>query len=349
MYEEPKISVIIPCYNGEKFIGNAIKSVLNQTYKKCELIIVDDGSTDSSCKVVENYLDDKVRLVKNTYNKGIAKTMNKGIKVSTGDFIAFLDQDDTWHPRKLELQLQKFMNESDNLGLVGCGMIFIENDKCRGVFRLNDEKSDQTRILTKIFLTSTNSASIMMLKRDCLKKVGLFDESLIAWGDFEMVFRVAKFYKVGYVNRLLVKKRVHPESANVKLEEIIRNEAKELFPIICDYHPFLRSYLPLKDGRMILDEAIESLCDKRYKQARQLSLKAIQYDPRLRIISKLVYLLSHLGDTGLVIYRLLTIIRIRNKYKSVKYWATFRKERWWSGNEKSTNHRHNRARRLLLS
>lgn len=325
---KPKISVIIPCYNGEKFIGNAIKSVLNQTYKNWELIVVDDGSTDSSCEIVEHYLNnDKVMLIKNISNEGIAKTMNKGIKVSTGDFIAFLDQDDTWHPRKLELQLQKFENTDDNLGLVGCGMVFIENDKCRGIFRINDEKLDQIDILTEIFLTNTNSASIMMLKRDCLKKVGLFDENLIAWCDFEMVFRVAKSYKIGYVNRLLVKKRFHSESANVKLRKEIHNEAKKIFPIICDYHSFLRGYLPLNEGRNMLNEAIESLRDKRYKQARQLSLKAIQYDPRLRIISKLVYLLSYLGDTGLIIYRLLTIIR--NKYKYIQYWATFRKERRW--------------------
>lgn len=323
---KPKISVIIPCYNGERFIGNAIKSVLTQTYKNWELVIVDDRSTDSSCEIVEHYLNnDKVRLVKNTYNKGIAKTMNKGIEVSTGDFIAFLDQDDIWHPRKLELQLQRFENADNNLGLVGCGMIFIKNNKCRGIFRLNDEKLDQIDILTKIFLTNTNSASIMMLKRDCLKKVGLFDENLIAWGDFEMAFRVAKFYKVGYVNSLLVKKRVHSESANVKLRKEIRNEAKKIFPLICDYHPFLKSYLPLNEGRIVLGEAIKSLHDKQYKQARQLSLKVILYDPRLRIISKLVYLLSYLGNTGLIIYRLLNICM---KYKYVQHWATFRKERW---------------------
>jgi glycosyltransferase involved in cell wall biosynthesis len=324
---KPKVSVIIPCYNGEKFIGDAIKSVLTQTYKDWELVIVDDGSTDNSCEVVESYLNnDKVRLVKNTYNKGIAKTMNKGIAVSTGDFIAFLDQDDIWHPRKLELQLQKFVNERDNLGLVGCGMVFIKNDKYRGIFRINDKKSlDQTRILTKIFLTNTNSASIMMLKRDCLKEVGLFDESLIAWGDFEMFFRVAKFYKIGYVNRLLVKKRVHSESANVKLRKEIRNEAKKIFPLICDYHPFLKSYLPLNEGRIVLGEAIKSLPDKQYKQARQLSLKVILYDPRLRIISKLVYLLSYLGNTGLIIYKLLNICM---QYKYIQHWATFRKERW---------------------
>jgi len=324
----PKISVIIPCYNGEKFISEAIKSVQGQTYKNWELIIVDDGSTDRSCEIVEQYLNNKIRLVRNTYNEGIAKTMNKGIKVSTGDFIAFLDQDDIWHPRKLELQLQKFMNAGNNLGLVGCGMVFIENNKCRGIFRINDEHLDQKGILTKIFLTNTNSASIMMLKRECLKKVGLFNENLVAWCDFEMVFRVAKFYKIGYVNRLLVKKRVHSESANVKLREKIRNETKKIFPIICDYHPFLRSYLPLKDGRMILGEAIESLRDKQYKQARQLSLKAIAIhrDSQQQIISKLVYLLSYLGDAGLVIYKLL--IHIRNKYKYIQCWATFQKERW---------------------
>lgn len=321
-----KVSVIIPCYNGEKIIGNAIKSVLNQTYKNWELIIVDDGSTDSSCEIVEHYLNnDKIKLVKNAYNKGIAKTMNKGIEVSKGDFIAFLDQDDIWHPTKLELQLQKFENADNSLGLVGCGMVFIENNKCRGIFRINDKKLDQTQILTKMY-TGTNSSSIMMLKKDCLKKIGLFDEKLIGWGDFEMVFRVAKFYKIGYVNRLLVKKRVHSESANVKMKKKLRNEAKKIFPLICGYHPFLKSYLPLKEGEIILGEVMESLHDKQYRQARQLSLKAIQYDPRLRIKFKLAYILSCLGDICLV------IIYIRNKceyiYKYIQCLVTFRKERW---------------------
>lgn len=321
----PLVSVIIPCYNGEKFIGDTIKNVLNQTYKNWELIIVDDCSTDSSCEIVEHYLNNKIRLIKNTYHKGIAKTMNKGIKVATGDFIAFLDQDDAWHPKKLDLQLQKFENGDNNLGLVGCGMVFIENNEWRSIFRINDEKLDQMSILTKIFLTG-NSASIMMLKRDCFKKVGQFKENLIGWGDFELAFRVAKFYKVGYVNRLLVKKRIHSEAANVKLHKRILKEAEQVFPIICDYHPFLKSYLPLRKARITLSEAIEALRAKQYKKARQLCSKAICHDPQLQIMSKLIYLLSYLNDTGLVIYRLLT--SMRNKYRHIQLSTTTRKEAW---------------------
>lgn len=327
---QPIVSVIIPCYNGEKFIGNAIKSVLNQTYENWQLIIVDDGSSDSSCEIVEHYLiNSKIGVVKNSHNLGIARTLNRGIEASRGEFVAFLDQDDIWRPEKLQLQLQKFVNAESDLGLVGCGMVFVENNRCRGIFKINDEKLDQTSLLTRIFLTNGNSSSIMVVRKDCLEKVGLFDENLVVWCDFEMVFRIAKFYEVGHVNSLLVKKRLHSESANVKLRKEIRNEAIRVFSVICDYHPFLGSYLSLKQGRMILDEAVESLCGRRYEHARQLSLKAIQSDPRLRMLSGLVYLLSYFGATGLIIHRLLTVVAlVRNQYKHARYGAALRTEGW---------------------
>lgn len=107
------VSIIMPNYNGECFIGAAIESVLRQTYINWELIIIDDASTDSSLNIIEQYLnrDGRIRLESCAINSGVAVSRNKGIALSRGEYIAFIDSDDIWLPEKLELQLQYIENE----------------------------------------------------------------------------------------------------------------------------------------------------------------------------------------------------------------------------------------------
>ena len=111
-----KVSVITPMYNCEKFISETIESVLNQTYTNWEMIIIDDCSTDKSNQIVKQYIerDKRIRLIALNENSGAAVARNKGIEVSSGRFIAFLDGDDLWEPNKLEKQIQ-FMTEK-NIG-----------------------------------------------------------------------------------------------------------------------------------------------------------------------------------------------------------------------------------------
>ena len=103
-----KVSVITPMYNCEKFISETIESVLNQTYTNWEMIIIDDCSTDKSKQIVKQYIerDKRIRLIALNENSGAAVARNKGIEVSSGRFIAFLDGDDLWEPNKLEKQIQ---------------------------------------------------------------------------------------------------------------------------------------------------------------------------------------------------------------------------------------------------
>ena len=111
-----KVSVITPMYNCEKFISETIESVLNQTYTNWEMIIIDDCSTDKSKQIVKQYIerDKRIRLIALNENSGAAVARNKGIEVSSGRFIAFLDGDDLWESNKLEKQIQ-FMTEK-NIG-----------------------------------------------------------------------------------------------------------------------------------------------------------------------------------------------------------------------------------------
>ncbi len=110
---EPLVSVIMPAYNSEDFITEAIASVQNQSYQNWELFVIDDFSIDGTCSLVENIikLDPRVQLLKNLKNEGAGASRNKGIAAAKGDFIAFLDADDLWLPEKLEVQI-KFMKEN---------------------------------------------------------------------------------------------------------------------------------------------------------------------------------------------------------------------------------------------
>lgn len=107
------VSVIMPAYNSEAFISEAIRSVIDQTYPNWELFVIDDASSDSTLKIIQDYSgkDDRIHILKNSSNKGTHKTRNKGIEAANGDFMAFLDADDQWKPEKLQKQLEIISRE----------------------------------------------------------------------------------------------------------------------------------------------------------------------------------------------------------------------------------------------
>ena len=107
-----KVSIVVPVYNASKCIADTIMSVSKQTYTDFELLLVDDGSTDDSCKIIEGFVSDRIKLLKNTEKKGAAGARNTGIMASTGRYLAFIDADDLWISDKLSRQL-KFMDEKD--------------------------------------------------------------------------------------------------------------------------------------------------------------------------------------------------------------------------------------------
>jgi len=112
-----RVSIITPVYNSEKFIGYTIDSIINQTYKNWELIVIDDCSSDQSVSIIEDYINSytNIKLIKNTKNEGAAVSRNKGIMEAQGDYIAFLDADDLWKPEKLEKQLKHMKAQNSDV------------------------------------------------------------------------------------------------------------------------------------------------------------------------------------------------------------------------------------------
>lgn len=121
---KPKVSVLMPVYNGEKYLREAIDSILGQTYRHYEFIIINDGSTDDSVKIIHEYSDERIRLVHNEKNIGLPATLNKGIELATGEYIARMDSDDISLPTRLEKQV-KFMDDHPEVGVCGTWIRYI--------------------------------------------------------------------------------------------------------------------------------------------------------------------------------------------------------------------------------
>jgi len=256
MEKQPLVSVIIPCYNGEKFISKAIESVLNQTYQNWELIVINDGSMDNSKKIVQKYMEDgRIKLIEHKSNRGIPKTKNTGISIAKGEYIAFLDQDDIWLQQKLELQIKCFEEESNDIGIVCTGMIFTDsNMKPLNIFRGFNDK-DQKKLIKSLYLTTTNSSSIMMVKKECFDGIGIFNEDLVGWDDYEFLMRLATISQIKYIRKPLVKKRIHQNNAQRLIA--VQNETEKVFSRIVMLHPFLKKYKNLKESNRLYANSIK--------------------------------------------------------------------------------------------
>ena len=206
MIADIPVSVIIPTYNRAFYLEEAIHSVMSQTYDNYEIIVVDDGSTDDTRKRVGNY-GDMVRCIYQD-NKGPSTARNNGIKNAKGDLIAFLDSDDTWHPEKLEKQVAVFAG-NPRMGMVATGYDVINTryEMIQTIILENRELRDAERnkIYKNLFATST-----VMVKKECLETVGLFNEELCFAEDWDMWLRILKHYRFGYIPVPLMRYREHP-------------------------------------------------------------------------------------------------------------------------------------------
>lgn len=206
-----KVSIIIPTYNSAAFIGESIESALNQTYLNKEIIVIDDGSTDNTRAVLEKYI--KSGEIKYFYqeNKGPGAARNLGIKNSSGEFVAFLDADDVWHPDKLKKQIKLF--ENPKVGLIYSDMEFFGDsfpfkrysEMAKGFYR-----GEATRELIKRNFIPVSS---VVLRCEVFDKAGYFDGDFknfpIGGEDYELWLRLTRFFEIDFVPDAFVRYRIH--------------------------------------------------------------------------------------------------------------------------------------------
>ena len=245
------ISVIIPTFNRVRSIEKAVMSVLKQTYGELECIVVDDCSTDNTEEIVKGLRDERIRYIKNSKNVGAAKARNIGIKMAEGEFIAFNDSDDIWQENKIELQLELLKYDS-NFGMVYCPYYLHAGKQIRQIppsyIPIEEMQGDIFKRLLKNNIIGTPT---ILIRRECLERIGEFNEQLFASEDYELVLRVAEKFKIGCVNECLVNAYRLDEGIDSNCENQIKTRIyllerytflgkKELLPMISSAYNYIQ-------------------------------------------------------------------------------------------------------------
>lgn len=215
------VSVVLPTYNRAGIIHNSIKSVLNQTVKDYEIIIVDDCSTDNTLEVINRFNDKRIKYIRHKKRKGGSAARNTGIKCSNTEYIAFLDSDDEWFPTKLEKQINKFDYSSKDIGLLYTWLIHYGKD---GNPLFTSKPNEKGNLLRKLLIKNIiGSASSVMVRKNVFASIGGFDESLPARQDMDLWVRISQNFLIDVVPEILAK-----ISRQNKYERISSNKIKLL-------------------------------------------------------------------------------------------------------------------------
>lgn len=208
MKEKKLISIVIPTFCRNDYLKKALYSVKNQTYKNVEVIIVDDSPQKKKKDFFDGFKTLNIRYIHNKKREGVQESRNIGIKKAKGKYIAFLDDDDTWDPRKLEKQMQ--VSSEKNIGLISCWMEKMQPTNKTPCFK---------ELINKYTL---GTSSTFLIKRDVFSTVGTWDKNCVAAQDHELGLRIAKSYSVYIVPEILVKRGEPDKHIGINYDKRIR-------------------------------------------------------------------------------------------------------------------------------
>jgi glycosyltransferase involved in cell wall biosynthesis len=308
----PKVSIIIPTYNCEKFIDKTIQSVIDQTYKNWELIIVDDLSTDNSRKILNEWKNknNKIRLILlNKNSGGPAHPKNIGILYATGEYIAYLDHDDEWLPEKIEKQIN-ILENNPKIGIISCeGITIDENNNVIDMIKIKEvpENGVFPDILSTDFIASNSSMIIpkkvidKIGKRDENKKIGIAEDR-----EFEM--RVASFgYDISVIHEALFKYRIHKNNSSKIGSTQGLNYAEANYKYLSFYKKYNSEYLIF--NRL----AREYLKLEDMEKSKKFIKLTIQQKMDFSLI--IMYILLYFGKYGMKLGKNILNLRTKILYK----------------------------------
>ena len=208
----PRCSVILPVYNGNPFLGEAIQSVLNQSFVDFELIIIDDGSTDNSTQVIKTYTQKETRILSVLRDhRGLSASLNEAIDRTSGEFIARLDDDDIWLPDKLERQIE-YLIQNPDIKLLGSSVSFINEQgyEIGGMqgFNKNEGLSGEY-LLTKMKRNNMFCSSSVIFVKSIVDSIGGFNSDYSTSMDYDFALRILSGFKGAILESTLVKYRIH--------------------------------------------------------------------------------------------------------------------------------------------
>ncbi len=279
MNKSPVVSIIIPAYNRVDYIDQTILSVLNQTYSNCELIVIDDGSTDGTFEKIKSYSDRLILLTHDGHiNKGQSAAINLGLNKARGKYIAVLDSDDYWELTKLEVQSEYLETHSD-IGLVYANGYAVD-EKGKILYPIYSDNHREMNEPDSVLLDCYIALPVNSLVcKEVYEKVGDFDETFRAAQDHDMLVRIAEVTRFAYLPDYLWCYRQHGNSISSKQQDVrwaagftILENARKRYPY---KSATIRKRLAVLNYRM----GVCALSANRYIKSLKYFISAFLLDP----------------------------------------------------------------------
>jgi glycosyltransferase involved in cell wall biosynthesis len=245
--ECPTLSIVMPVYNASRYIGEAIDSLLRQTFTDFELIVIDDGSTDHSLDIVNSYDDPRIRIFRNEENKGIVFTRNRGLQEMRGRYYAPFDADDVAMPRKFEKQIA-FMEQHPDYGLTGTWARHIDSEGkvLKSKWKLNARASliPSIQLFRAYFIQSA-----VVFRKEAIAQFG-YTPGFEIGEDYLLYYQISLRYKCENLPEYLIHYRIHPKSITQSNPQMYRDREFSLYRII--YSPLGINITPVELDTMML-------------------------------------------------------------------------------------------------
>ena len=284
----PEISVIIPTHKRPTLLKEAIQSVLNQTFKNFELIIVNDGYDKITKNIIFDFNDERIQYIEHEKNKGVSASRNTGVKNSIAKYITFLDDDDMLPPKSLEISISIIKKNADNprIGGVGGSLLFFikENNKIKFIQELKP--------IEGVAKHTTEGGKICIIKKQALKDIGLYDETLTGSEDTDFSFRFFKKYCLVTTQETTYYARRHMGPSLHNKIGAVDDYIKTLKKHNLEFKKY-----PKKAQNIILRTIGVNLClEKRMKDGRKYLLASIKKNP-LHLKTYIVFIASFFGQS----------------------------------------------------
>lgn len=209
MNSNPKVTVLMSVYNGEKYLHEAIDSILNQTFKNFEFLIINDGSTDETKKILKSYNDPRIIILENETNIGLTRSLNRGLRIAKGEYIARQDADDISMTERLKKQVS-FLERNKNIGLVGT-YCYVINEKGTMLYKTKSPLKHEN-ILKFLTRGSVFAHGSVIFRKVLLEKVGAYREEFKSSQDYDLWLRFIENTKASCLSEFLYKWRLIPTS-----------------------------------------------------------------------------------------------------------------------------------------
>ena len=273
------VSVIVPAFNAASTLHESVESALAGTYGNIEIIIVDDGSIDATAQIAEDLATSDARVsLHRRQNGGVSAALNSGLAVAGGDYVARLDADDLWHPAKLERQVET-ARRNPHAALIYTWVRYI--DAASRVHRDGPPQCFPPHSLCReIYESLVGGNSSTLMRRDVVRELGGYDETLSSWEDLLLHLRISAGHAIDYVPEYLVGYRVRPGSLSARPDNMLaswrkaRERIDQLFPQV---PRFARKWA---HGRRCAELAESFAWKGDYRQTLKLLAEAARFDPK---------------------------------------------------------------------